>query len=177
MKKIILLLLISSLMLFACGCGADDGINNSDFTLTAGGVSLSLGPQTGEFPWGAELVEKDAKFWQADGFKCFDITCADGTKLRGCRAEGREDATDGTLMFMETADPAWQTPRGVCVGMSRDAVLKLYPEANFLEDDDLLVESYEYHIDDAGFYQLVFNFEKDTLISLIIADGMDGYLY
>ena len=137
---------------------------------------LGLWRQSGGFPWSTGLKEAEHNFWSGDGFDCFSFTCTDGTALTGLRAEGVTDERDGTLLTIETASSDWLTPRGAFVGMDLDEFLTLYPDAVRRVNVSVGDHSYVYQEDDSpGFFQLLFTFEKNTLTSISIGNGIDGH--
>jgi len=88
------------------------------------------------------------------------------------------DERDGTLLTIETASSDWLTPRGAFVGMDLDEFLTLYPDAVRRVNVSPGDHSYTYQEDDRpGLNQILFTFEDDTLTSISIGNGIDGYLW
>lgn len=147
---------------------------SKEFSLQVNGQTLGLGQQSGNFPWGTDLQEKESNFWNTDGFDCFKIACEDGTVLSGLRKDGMDDATDGMIFSIATKNPSWQTYRGAYVGMSLQDVLALYPEAIHRDNTDPGENSYSYTSNSSGFSEIIFYFENDGLVSIIIKNSIDG---
>ena len=178
MKKIALLLISIGLLICLAACGEKTtAVDTTEFSLKLEDATLALGQQSGAFPWGTAMEEKSSRFWSADGSNGFEVVAKDGTKIRGTREESTGDTTDADLFLIVTKSRDWQTYRGAYVGMSMDKVLALYPEAVRRDGDGPGVTAYEYTTEETFFYQLIFNFEKDKLAEITLANGIDGFMY
>jgi len=142
-----------------------------EYSITIDGKSLGLGSQVGAFPWETTLEKRSADYWSMDGFDSFEITCEDGTIIQGLRGEGIKDENNGLITEISTSNPAYQTYRGACVGMSSADVLALYPEAVPAKADQT---GYCFTDEGIGFKRIFFWVKDDVLTSIVIEDGIDG---
>lgn len=184
-------LLIILLLTVFCGCSTarvpevtQQPQNETDnfqqeFSLLIEDSSLCLGPQTEEFPWETTLQQANCIFYHNDGFTCFKILCEDGTIIEGINPDSIESTENATIMEISIATPVYSTYRSVRVGMTVEEVLALYPEAEYKEYYDYAPgeAAYSFTTPDTGFHQIFFWFVDNKLCQIILADGMDGYLY
>lgn len=184
-------LLIILLLALLCGCNTtkepeviqsqQNQVDNfqQEFSIFIEGTPLCLGRQTGAFPWGTNLRQTNCIFYHSDGFTCFKILCEDGTILEGVNPNDLASTENATILKIRPDSPIYPTYRGARIGMTVEDVLKLYPEAEYEENYDYAPNeaAYCFTTPDSGFDQVFFWFVDSKLNQIILADGMDGYLY
>ena len=148
-----------------------------EFSIMIGDKPLTLGKQSGTFPWGVDLESDSEEYWSSDGFHCFTLTCGSKLRIQGsCQEKNTETTENGWLDRIENQNSNYKTYRGAYIGMLVEDFLVLYPEAYRMESVPEVIYSYtdEPH---CGFYALRFTFENDLLVNFWLVDGMDGWAY
>lgn len=139
---------------------------SEEFSLTADGHTLTLGEQSGSFPWGMPLEKESTDYPSMDGFDIFRIRCTDGTELGGQRKEGAEDETDGLLTNIVTTSSQFQTHRGASVGMGLKEVQECYPDLIKYENTESGENIYAFTGEEYGLSSIEFAFEEDVLTTI-----------
>lgn len=146
-----------------------------EFSIVIGDQILTLGEQSGEFPWGTDLEADSEEYWSSDGFHSFELTCGADLLLGGFRPEKYVETTENAILrTIENRNPDYKTYRGAYIGMSLEDFLELYPDAEEVSSE----RRYDY-VDPPNCFlkQLVFYFEGNQLVEFKIAHGVDDWAY
>ncbi len=146
-----------------------------EFSIVIGDQLLTLGEQSGEFPWGTDLEADSEVYWNMDGFYSFAIDCGEGLQLAGLRREKSVETTEnGSLTGFDNRKPDYKTYRGAYIGMSLEEFQALYPEAYLMSSAPEVIYAYNDE-PNCGFKILCFVFEDDLLVRFYANNGVDGW--
>ncbi len=144
----------------------------AEFSLLIEDRYLSLGPQTGTFPWGYALEGEVVYSGPADTYgTAYDVDC--GTmELTYCKTgDGAEYLT---RMVTDSAEAGYMTWEGVSHGTPEDKVLWFYPTA--VQVDWITGDDFDtcWVYEPPGTKHIAFYLQNGAVVRIEVADWLDG---
>ena len=170
MKKVFLLSLVMLLLVSGCASGMNQTNENtieaeSEFCLISDEETIELGMDISEVTMEPISTEQGS----GDGFR-WTINKYDNIEVKTLLTDDQKNVINKA----STESPTYHTPRGIKPGDSVSKLKEMYPK-HLAHSQSPEIEYYVFDPeDDIGFLRIYFYIEDDSVIQIMIENGIDG---